>query len=399
MEKAMGKLVQTTLAFLFILTTTGACVKFAQNAPIAKAGTLDLREWNFLKKGIVPLNGEWEFYWKELRGPSDFKTGAAAPAFYFAFPGPWNGKTLAAKEGRKLELTAHGYATYRLKTNVAYARFVPAEFLEMLGRESIIEVRRGDQIEKEMTILFSDIRSFTDLSEKMTPAATFAFINDYLERMAPLVHSNGGIIDKYIGDAIMALYPTGASAAIQSAVDMQRELRRYNESKQNGLIRAGIGIHSGRLMLGMIGDERRMDGTVISDAVNLASRLEGLTKLYRTDILASGATIAASGAKFQTRLLGLVQVKGKLGAVAVHEVLDGEPDRVREGKLANSSDFQAGLERYQAGRFKEASELFRRALAIFADDAAAALYLERSEHLLAHGAPAGWDGIERREAK
>ena len=286
--------------------------------------------------------------------------------------------------------------------NISYQRFVPAEFLRFLEKESILQIQLGDQVKTSMSILFSDTRSFTALSETMTPAENFNFLNGFFKRAAPLIREHNGVIDKYIGDAIMALFPTAPTDALAAAVRMRGLLEEYNEKRaRDGFspINIGIGIHTGEMMLGTVGEERRMETTVISDAVNLASRLEGLTKLYRAGILASGATVAASGAKFQTRLLGLVQVKGKLGAVAVHEVLDGEPARVREGKLATQGDFQAGLERYQAGRFKEASELFRRALAIFADDAAAALYLERSEHLLVHGAPADWDGIERREAK
>ncbi|MCB1194528.1 MAG: adenylate/guanylate cyclase domain-containing protein, partial [Leptospiraceae bacterium] len=176
------------------------------------------------------------------------------------------------------------------QTNLAYSRFVPIEFLNQLGKRSILDVYLGVQVQKEMTILFSDIRSFTKLSEHLSPRDNFGFINSYLKKMSPAIRKNRGFIDKYIGDAIMALFPENVEDALDSALAMLvalKELNYVRKEKNFPEIRIGIGIHTGTLMLGTIGDDERMDGTVISDAVNLASRMEGLTKFYSSTILVS----------------------------------------------------------------------------------------------------------------
>ena len=163
----------------------------------------------------------------------------------------------------------------------AYGRFVPHQFLNLLGYESIIDVNLGDQVQQEMSVLFADIRDFTTLSETMTPQENFNFINAYLSRMEPAITSNNGFIDKYIGDAIMALFSDFADDAVKAGIAMLNILTNYNEDRQRvGYIpiQIGIGINSGSLMLGTVGGKSRMDSTVISDAVNLASHIEGLTK-------------------------------------------------------------------------------------------------------------------------
>ncbi|MBK9500790.1 MAG: adenylate/guanylate cyclase domain-containing protein [Leptospiraceae bacterium] len=163
----------------------------------------------------------------------------------------------------------------------SYARFVPEQLLRFLGKELITGVQLGDSINKKMAILFSDIRSFTTLSEDMSPEDNFKFLNSYLHAMGPSIRKNNGFIDKYMGDGIMAIFPEGSTDALQSAIEMLDELAEFNRTREkNGKlpIRIGIGIHVGYQMFGIIGDAERLEGTVISDAVNTASRLEGLTK-------------------------------------------------------------------------------------------------------------------------
>ncbi|MEK8016252.1 MAG: adenylate/guanylate cyclase domain-containing protein, partial [Candidatus Parabeggiatoa sp.] len=153
--------------------------------------------------------------------------------------------------------------------NKAYERFVPHAFLSLLGKQSIIDINLGDQIETEMTIFFADIRGFTSISEQMTPQDNFDFINNYFGQMEPIIIQYQGIIDKYIGDAIMAVFPYSADDAISAAITMLKTLVKYNQILQRaGLptLKIGIGIHTGPLMLGTIGGQKRMDGTVISDA-------------------------------------------------------------------------------------------------------------------------------------
>ncbi|NEP86574.1 MAG: adenylate/guanylate cyclase domain-containing protein [Okeania sp. SIO2C2] len=144
-------------------------------------------------------------------------------------------------------------------------------------------------------ILFSDIRDFTTISEQMTPEENFAFINQYLSYMEPQIQKYGGFIDKYIGDAIMALFPNSADDAVQGAIAMLEQLKTYNSERQQRNLKAvhiGIGLHTGTLILGTVGGFGRMDGTVIGDAVNLSSRVEGLTKTYGVSFLITHQTLA-----------------------------------------------------------------------------------------------------------
>ncbi|MEM7184194.1 MAG: adenylate/guanylate cyclase domain-containing protein, partial [Spirochaetota bacterium] len=213
------------------------------------------------------------------------------------------------------------------RTNNSFARFVPREFLEFLGKQNIVDVQLGDQTQLVMNVLFSDIRSFTSLSENMTPSENFAFLNEYLSRVGPVVRKHGGFIDKYIGDAIMALFPAEADQAVSAALEMRVELAHFNgERKKNKLppLEIGIGIHRGRLMLGTIGEKERLEGTVISDAVNLASRLEGLTKEKAVAIVISEQLKKnlQYPEKFAIESLGETKVKGKELAIAIYSVQD-----------------------------------------------------------------------------
>ena len=209
-------------------------------------------------------------------------------------------------------------------TNLSIERFVPHAFLSIIGKPSIVDVALGDNKREKMSILFSDIRSFTTLSESMPPDENFAFINAYLERMGPVIRDHHGFIDKYIGDAIMALFGT-ADDAVRAGLAMLAALEGFNEERRAGglqPIAIGVGINTGLLMLGTIGERDRMDGTVISDAVNLAARVESLTKDYGTPLLISEYTLAelADPKAYDIRAVDVVVVKGKTRPVAVYAV-------------------------------------------------------------------------------
>ena len=209
--------------------------------------------------------------------------------------------------------------------NKSYGRFVPHDFLELLGKESIIDIRLGDQIQGEMTVLFSDIRSYTTLSEQMTPEENFAFINAYLKRIGPVIQEHHGFISHYYGDGLMALFNGSPQDAIQAAVEIQQRVQKYNSeriAKGKIPIEAGIGIHSGDLMVGIIGDEDRNDAGVISDAVNTASRLEGLTSWFGVKIIVSESCL--NGDDGSSRFLGKVKVKGKEKTVSIYEWFGGD---------------------------------------------------------------------------
>jgi two-component system sensor histidine kinase ChiS len=282
-----------------------------------------------------------------------------------------------SKPFSKNELLARIKTHLRLtKIHAAYGRFVPHDFLKFLGHESIIDVKLGDHIQKTMTILFSDIRSFTSLSEGMSPQENFNFINSYLSRVSPVIRAHKGFIDKYIGDAVMALFPDSADDAVQGAIAMQKQVALYNEHRQKqgyASITIGIGLHTGSLMLGTIGEPQRMESTVISDAVNLASRLEGLTKLYGAGILISRQTLfdIDEAQKYSYRFLGRIKVKGKNKPVAVFEVYDGDSQFLKELKTKSKPSFEKAVFLYCQQQFAQAQQIFQEILEINPQDKAA----------------------------
>ena len=300
----------------------------------------------------------------------------------------------------KKELLSRINTQIRLaKLNAAYGRFVPHDFLNLLEKPSIIEVKLGENQEKNMTVLFADIRSFTALSEQMTPAENFAFINNYLGRVSPAIRKNNGFIDKYIGDAVMALFPTFPDDGVRAAIDMQQEVNVYNQQRQEtGLppISIGIGLHVGNLMLGTIGERERMESTVIADAVNLASRLEGLTKVYGAGILVSETIISrlSDREQYKYRFVDRVTVKGKTTAVSVFEIYDTETEETIELKQQTAEVFQEGLDFYYQQKFVLAQKIFQNILQINPEDKVAMLYFKRSRKYRMYGAPDGWAGVE-----
>jgi class 3 adenylate cyclase/HAMP domain-containing protein len=296
------------------------------------------------------------------------------------------------------------YIAQITRLNKAYVRFVPQEFLHFLEKKSIVDMRLGDQVQKEMTVLFSDIRSFTALSEKMTPQENFSFINSYLREVGPVIRNNKGFIDKYIGDAIMALFPGEPEDAILAALNMKQKIREYNDGRTHAgypPIDIGIGIHTGTLMLGIIGEVERMEGTVISDSVNLASRIEGLTKVYGAGIIVSEETLKklSDPAMHESRFLDRVRVTGKQKPVLVFEVFEGDPDPIRALKRQTRVDFEKGIGLYCNGKTQEALALFTKVWQANKHDKAAALYIKRCENFIKFGLPADWSGIEAMETK
>lgn len=288
--------------------------------------------------------------------------------------------------------------------NRAYERFVPKEFLSFLGKDSIVDVKLGDQVEREMTILFSDIRGFTMLSEQMTPQENFNFINSYLSKMEPMITNYHGFIDKYIGDAIMALFPTNADDAVNGSIGMLTRLEEYNVYRvKNGFssLRIGIGLNTGRLMLGTVGGERRLNGTVISDSVNLASRIEGMTKTYGASLLISEFTFYAlqDVTRYHIRFADRVAVKGKSEPVTIFEVLDGEPAEFKIAKIKTLKLYEEGISLYFKRDFVEASQNFEACLKQNPNDKAVQLYLDRCLQFKDQDLTESWDGVTRLQVK
>jgi len=260
--------------------------------------------------------------------------------------------------------------------NTAYYRFVPEEFLRFLNKESIKEIELGDQIEKEMTILFSDIVGFTTISEHLSPEENFNFINSYLSLVGPSIRENSGFIDKYIGDSIMALYPDSPDDALKSAFDILSLLNDFNKkSAASGYppIGVGFGIHTGSLMLGILGERKRIDSTVMSDNVNLTSRLEGLTRKFGAAIIISAVTYQKLSRKeiYVFRNLGVARVKGKGESVRIYEVLDGLNSSDRRERIKYLDEFEKGVAAYEGLDFEGACSVFSEILEACPSDAAA----------------------------
>jgi class 3 adenylate cyclase len=256
--------------------------------------------------------------------------------------------------------------------------------LQLLKKDSICDVRLGDQSQQNMSVLFADIRNFTSLSEAMTPQETFNFINRYLSYMEPAIIQNQGFIDKYIGDAIMALFSGSADDAVNAAIAMLQHLKRYNQERQKAgeyPIEIGIGINTGLMMLGTVGGKTHINSTVLSDAVNLASRLEHLTKEYGVSLLISHYTFdhLRDPSHYSFRLIGRVKVKGKSQTVSVFDVFDADPPPVRQRKLKTKTIFEQALCLYSQREFSKAAKLFQRCLEFVPEDKTAKIYRQRCQ--------------------
>ncbi|MBK9500310.1 MAG: guanylate cyclase [Leptospiraceae bacterium] len=266
--------------------------------------------------------------------------------------------------------------------NIAYGRFVPHEFLNFLDKKSILDVNLGDQILKQMSVLFCDIRSFTSLSEQMTPEENFNFINAYLGRVVPVFRKNHGIVDKFIGDGIMALFPHKPDDAVKAALEFLEILKEYNIQRQSFNlipIKVGIGIHTGQLMLGTIGHEEFMQGSVISDSVNLASRIESLTKKVGASLLISKDVLDGleNPNQYSMRYIGNIKVKGKSKYTAVYEIFDGEDSESKDLKMKTREEFAKGVEYFYDKEYNLARQSFESVFAVFPHDRATNTYLAR----------------------
>jgi len=285
-------------------------------------------------------------------------------------------------ENAKLYTEVRQNESRLLQLNQAFERFVPSEFLRFLNKQSIVDVQLGDQVEQEMSVLFSDIRDFTTLSEQMNPEHNFRFINSYLSRISPVIRKHQGFIDKYIGDAIMALFSGGADNAVKAGIAMLNKLVEYNQHRTNygyKPIQIGIGINTGLLMLGTVGEPNRMDGTVISDAVNLASRIEGLTKNYGVSLLITHQTFERlqNPTDYAIRRIDEVKVKGKSEYVTIYEVFDADPPELKAGKLATLPTFTEAISFYLDNDYAAAAERFALCEQTGAKDTVVQIYLER----------------------
>jgi class 3 adenylate cyclase len=279
----------------------------------------------------------------------------------------------------------------------ATGKFVPYEFIGALGHKVITDVRLGDQVEKIVTVLFSDIRDYTTLSEQMTPEENFRFVCSFNERMGPAIRKHNGFINQYLGDAVMAIFPGQASDALNAAIEMHEEVQKLNEErllKNEPAIKIGVGIHTGPLIMGITGDQNRMDAATISDTVNTASRLEGLTKQYRASILLSDACLLQiEKENYYLRYLGLVQLKGKQEPLHIYECFSPNTKEEVARKQKTLSLFNEGIENYLNSYFSNSVQAFESLTEINPGDLTAAFFLNNAKNFLQKGIPENWNGI------
>ena len=284
-------------------------------------------------------------------------------------------------------------------------RFVPREFLQLLARKTLRDVRLGDHVERQMTVFFTDIRSFTNLSESMSPRDNFKFLASFLRNVTPIIRQAGGFVDKYLGDGVLALFPGEPAQAVLAATQVQRQITRYNFGRRQAgyrQVRVGIGLHYGTLMLGTIGTADQMQTTVISDAVNVASRLEGMTKTFDINVVVSGAIVAALPADhpFKLRGLGSVTAKGKSESVEVFECFDTDADELAALKTSLMPQWDAAMEAFREGKLIRAGRVFARIVELNPTDTVARYFRDRSSlDVASQYRDKAWDGSEHLETK
>lgn len=300
-----------------------------------------------------------------------------------------------------LSVTLFHYLTEeraKRRTRDAFSLYLHPEVARMVSEDPAL-LRLGGE-KRELTVMFTDIRGFTSISEALDPEVLVEFLNEYLGAMTDIVFVHGGLLDKYIGDAVMALWGAPlpmhdhAVRACQTALDMMDKLQDLRTAwEQKGLppLDIGVGINTGPMVVGNMGSSRRFNYTVMGDHVNLSSRLEGLNKFYGTRILLSQYTQAQVGKEFLLREIDSVRVKGKKQPVVISELL-ARTDRA-DGLRPFLTGFTEALQAYKERRWEQALSLFSQFARTYPEDRPTQIYLERCQLLLAEPPSLDWDGV------
>src|ERR671918_1520926 len=293
----------------------------------------------------------------------------------------------------------------KLRTRRTLERYVSKNLVKEVleNPDSYYSTLRGVRV--PVTILFSDLIGFTTLAEKADPEALVGQLNEYLSRMTSTIFNNGGTLDKFIGDAIMAVWGNVRSPGVtqdakncaRAGLGMRRELQQLNEKwREEGRmgLGMGVGINQGEVIVSNIGSQERMDPTVIGDSVNLASRLEGLPRIYGVDILISATVAELVRDEFYLRSVARVQVKGKTKPVDVLTFIGARNEDVDPEFLKWLESYEEGLEKFRARDFTDAKILFSRFLEFYPDDFLAKLYLDRALEYEQQPPDEAWEAVE-----
>src|SRR5438067_7349998 len=293
----------------------------------------------------------------------------------------------------------------KLRTRRTLERYVSKNLVKEVleNPDSYYSSLRGVRV--PVTILFADLIGFTTLSEKADPEVLVTQLNEYLSRMTSVIFSNGGTLDKFIGDAIMAVWVNvrslgtaqDAKSCVHSALGMRRELSQLNQNwREQGRmgLGMGVGINHGEVIVGNIGSHERMDPTVIGDAVNVASRLEGLTRTYGIDILVGASTAELVRDEVHLRSVARVQVKGKTKPVDVFTLVCARGEETDPESLKWLETYEEALDKFRARDFTNAKILFSRFLEFYPDDLLAKMYLDRALEYEQHPPDEAWNAVE-----
>jgi len=273
------------------------------------------------------------------------------------------------------------------RLNESTIRFVPLQFMEHLGVSDITKMKLGDNVQREVSVLFFDIRAFSINSEMMTARENFVFINEILGIAGPIIRKHNGFVDKYIGDAAMALFDNGLDS-VRAGVALYRKLVLDRNTRiKIGVdgINIGVGIHTGSVMMGIVGENERLSSTVISANVNLASRMEGLSKQTRSGILITRDTmnqLSGNESEFAYRFIGMVQAAGVNEVMGVFDMLDALPAGERRSRLRTKTIFESGVRKYHTKDYAAAVQRFEWVVSKDPQDVCAEHHLtEAKKHL------------------
>jgi class 3 adenylate cyclase/HAMP domain-containing protein len=273
------------------------------------------------------------------------------------------------------------------RLNESTIRFVPLQFMEHLGVTDITKMKLGDYIQRDLTILFFDIRAFSINSEMMTARENFLFINNVLGLSGPIIRKHNGFVDKFLGDAAMALF-VYAKDAVKAGIEVYQKLVLDKGTRiKVGVdgINIGVGLHTGSVMMGIVGENERLSSTVISQSVNLASRVESLTKQTKSGMLITRDTlnqITDSEDEFQYRFIGMIQAAGLNEVVGIYDVLDALPEGIRRRRLATKKVFESGIRKYHMKDYSAAYKRFEQVVKADPSDICAANCLEETRKRL-----------------
>ena len=266
------------------------------------------------------------------------------------------------------------------KTNIEYEKFIPKQFLKFLGKNSILELELGNQVQKEVTTMFCDIRNSTATSTSLSLEENFNYINSYLKIVSPLIRKYGGFVDKYLGDGVLAVF-VSAENAIECAVQIVKAIEQKNKSNvKTPSMDVGISLNTGEVVFGVIGEEERKSPTIISDTVNLASKMENINKFFKTKIIFSKRTLNSLKSEYPLsyRYLGSLTLDDK-NYLSLFECLDAYDKKIREKIESLKVTFEQGVRFYNLGKYHNAKENFQLVLKRVREDKVAYMYYNKCE--------------------